>query len=190
MSGSASREDVSWPTAAFYNAMNEVASGLAEAAEECRREGASASRHGHPIKAVMLAHMAMWFENPSSENWDALIDLSRWLPIPTRLRNLSPLERKVRKIRFIKSLKLPTKLEDSQIELATQQPGRDPEVRAIAVDALELHIQGRTWAQIEKGMFPHRRNVKNPGASLRRVVQRLKRTLEKYGIALTATASR
>jgi len=181
---SASIQNVPWPTAAFYSAMNETASGLLEAVEAYRRAGAGASRQGHPLEAAMLAQMAIWLENPISRNLEALIDLSRWIPLPTELRNLTPLERKVHKIRFIKGLKLPTKLENSQIELATQKPGRNPEVRAVAVHALELHIQGRHWSQIETQLFPHRRNVENPGASLRRVVQRLKRTLEKHGIVV------
>jgi hypothetical protein len=175
------------------NVLRVVQRGLREAAKAYHKEASKARGNGQRVEAAILNHLGKLLSTAPGSLDEALALLSKWkeeavlhplLPVLEWLRNLSRIERKAAKIRFIRSLELSTHEENWLIGKATQTAGRPPDGREVAVRALELHLKGQTWAQIERQLLPHRRDVRNPGSSIRRQVQFLKATLRRRGVPI------
>jgi hypothetical protein len=70
----------------------------------------------------------------------------------------------------------------------SRRPGRPADTRSVAVWALELRQTGQSWGDIEKLLLAHRRQIPNPGQSIRREVQLLKLVLRRYGVEFEPSA--
>jgi hypothetical protein len=165
-------------------ALRNAESGLKNAAKEFRNNALRATSANHPIEAALNSRLACRFGSLEEfvRNYDEINELKAWLPMPAQHRKASPSERNAYQIRFIRSLNLDSANRGSLISLATQQPGRFPETRGVAVRSEELHMTGRSWREIEKRLLPHLRNAKNPGRSICREVQFLRKVLKRYGV--------
>jgi hypothetical protein len=170
------------------NLLQVLEKGLRDAAEEYRIAAGKAVENHRPVEAAICDHLAIRLNKPLasleavSEALSEFRELASWLPVTERLRKLSRTERKGFHIHRIRKLNLKTGDENSLIELATQRRGRPPDGREVAVRALEMHMAGQRWAEIEPQLLSHRRNVRNPGSSIRRQVQLLKSTLKRYAV--------
>jgi hypothetical protein len=161
-----------------------------EAAEEYRRQAAAALAENHPIEAAICHHLAarLCSRSRSIEELIQLLQewkvLSSWLPVSDRIRTMTRLEKMASQVSFARSLSLNKTDEDQLMQLVMQKPGRPPEARLVAVRAMELHRDGKTWRQIERQLLPHRRSAKNPGRSINREVQFLKAALNRYNVTI------
>jgi hypothetical protein len=157
-----------------------------EAGKEYRQHAKAALVKGHPIEASIARHiaarLAMSLDSLDQvksifEEWR---DLAIWFPIREEFNKPTNIERKAALIAAIHSLK--SGYDASLIKLVTQKPGRPSEGRLVAIRAMELHIGGQSWAEIERVLLPHRREVRNPGQNIRRQVQFLKNALKRYSV--------
>jgi hypothetical protein len=163
---------------------------LREAARLYGKQARKAETTNCPVEAAICRHLAVRLSTTvsSREELSQLFSewrvLSSWLPISERLRKATRMERKGHHITFIRSHRLDRKNEEMLIQLATQRPGRTPEGREVAVRAMELHMSGQKWSEIEGQLLPHRLGVANPGRSINREVQFLKKELKRYAVVI------
>jgi hypothetical protein len=162
---------------------------LIESNEESRRAALRARNFGRLTESAIYDHIAARFSSVTNlEDFNGVIDevreLASWLPIPTRHRNLSHLEKKAKRVSFIRSLKVDPENESLLICLAMTSPGRPAESRRVAVSALDMRNDGKAWAEIESTLLAHRQNVRNPGESIRNEVRLLKRALARYRVRM------
>jgi hypothetical protein len=169
-------------TKRIASALHEIESGLKKAAREFRRCALRARKANHLVEAAICARLASRFSSLEEfvQNDAEIRELSAWLPMPAQHRRKTPLERKAWQVQFIRRLSLDQENESLLISSGTQRPGRFPGTRSVAVRALELHDAGRSWREIESRLLPHRRNAKNAGRSICRVVQFLRKVLRCY----------
>jgi hypothetical protein len=165
-------------------ALREIETELRKAAREFYRNSLRAKRASHPIEAAIYSRLASRFTSLGEfqQNQAEISELAAWLPLPAQHRSKTCLERKAWHVQFIRRLRLDGANESLLISSATQRPGRFPETRCVAVRALELHDTGRSWREIESSLLPHRRNARNPGRSICREVQFLKKVLARYQV--------
>lgn len=163
-------------------ALRKIETGLRKAGKEYHRNSLRAKRACHPIEAAISCRLASRFSSLKEflQNETEIRELSAWLPMPQQNRRKTCLERKAWLVQSIRRLRLDQANESSLISLATERPGRFPETRGVAVRALELHIAGQSWREIESSLLQHRRNARNAGRSICREVQFLKKALERY----------
>lgn len=62
--------------------------------------------------------------------------------------------------------------------------GRPRSSRNVAVEALELHIRGESWREIELRLIPTRKGGSNVGEDVRRQAQFVKALLRRHGVTL------
>jgi len=134
-----------------------------EAVEQYRKQTSKAVINNHPVEAAICRHLADRLKTPVSscdELTQLLLEckeLSSWLPISDRQRELSRMERKGLSVTLVRGLRVDKDNEEWLIQLATQKPGRSPEGREVAVRAMEMRMRGQSWSQIEGQLLPHRR---------------------------------
>lgn len=172
------------PSAALLEAFGGFADGLRNLAEELALESKRQHEQDHPIAAAILdriAHRLLSCKRLEEIEWSLaeMVGLLRWFPSTA----LPRLEHKARLVVAVTQEDFQPETREDLLKLL-QKPGRPPDTRSVAVWALELRQKGHRWAEIEKRLLPHRRQVRNPGASIRREVQLLKRALQRYGIEL------
>lgn len=184
----ASRQSTSWPTNNLLKALEDFRNACQEMADEYRRSARRASRRGHTVEAAIGFHISDRFSAPGTTMEERLqtvrdvAELSKWLPRSADQTQQSVLERSAEMIQLIRRQKIDGETKSELFALATQRPGRPATTRGAAVRAMELHASGRSWAQIEKQLLPHRRDVVNSGRSINREVQLLKAALNRYGV--------
>ena len=167
-----------------------IPNALREAGEQYRNAARRAKVKGRLVEASVLDHLAARICTPRRSLAELvkllaeIAELNSWLPIPASKRNLTLIERKGSQSRFIRGLRLDRENENMLISSVLQKPGRPAEARGVAVRAMELHRRGQTWAQIERLLLPHRSCVENPGRSINREVQFLKRVLARYSVSV------
>jgi len=178
------------PNAALAAALAALDASWREVVREFRRAARRAAKKQHPVEHAILYHIASRLKSPiaSPDEWERTCkeaaELCAWLPTPVRIRNQDVLERKVDLKRFVHRQKLDQQTTELLVAIGTRSPGRPARTAGAAVRAMELHAKGRSWAQIEKKLVPHRRSVVNSGRSINREVQLLRATLKRCGVAV------
>jgi hypothetical protein len=155
----------------------------AEVARICRQSTEAVDLQPHPIARKVLAGIAdkldTWNQAPFQAIRNAH-ELISWLPADI----ISNQERKDRATETL--FRLPILEPAAKVALLRQiqsKPGRPSETRRVAVYALELHNQDKTWSEIEGELVANRKNARKRGATIRREVQRLKNVLQRHGIS-------
>lgn len=165
----------------------DIQESLREDRDQLRSKG-DGLKPGDKLMAKILDHFVRRLEEAGIEYLFQVLDemkqISVWLPIADVWRNASPEELKANKIVLIQGMGLDQETKEAVYKLGIYKPGRPPETRAVALAALELRMQGRGWKEIEELLLPHRRGVKNPGESIRREVQLLRKNLRRLGILI------
>lgn len=159
-------------------------------APEYRRAAEAFSAKGQRIAAAIVSHIAWRISQAVtledlSEALREADDLGKWLPLAPEFRDLDPLLHKQKVIDSIKGWDIDSESKELCMK-ALLKPGRPPETRFAAIEALELHRQGLDWAEIERRLVPHRRHATNAGRSINREVQLLQHTLRRYGVETDA----
>jgi hypothetical protein len=146
--------------------------------QQARRE----DRAGHVIVGAILRGIADKLTQPNPHPLQALNEsreLMAWIPSDASSAKDSQYWA-VETVTRLPVLDPSTKR--SLIGKVLSKAGRPPDTRGVAAHAMEMHATGKSWSHIEKYFLPHRKNVTNPGASIRREVQLLKSLLKRHGI--------
>jgi hypothetical protein len=152
-----------------------------------RAAGEYAAR-GQRIPAIIVSHVARRISTISTlEDLAGALreadDLTKWLPLAPEFRDLDPALHKQKVIDSIKEWGLDQKSKEFCMRNLVR-PGRPPDTRFAAIEALELHRQGLNWPEIERRLVPHRVHATNSGRSIDREVELLENTLKRYGIRI------
>jgi hypothetical protein len=156
----------------------------AAVARLCRQRARTEDRGGHIIVAAILGGVADKLTQPNPRPLQALNEareLLAWLPSDSDPSSAEESQYwAVEDVTRLPVLDPSTKR--SLIGEVLSKRGRPPDTRGIAAYALEMHILGKSWSQIERKLLPHRRDASNPGASIRREVQFLRVIFRRQGI--------
>jgi hypothetical protein len=148
----------------------------------CRMRAQTEHHAGHVIVAAILRGIAKKITRPGAHPFQALEEareLMGWIPSdPSSTKDSQYWA--VETVTRLPVLDPSTKR--SLIGEVLSKRGRPPDTRGIAAYALEMHILGKSWSQIERKLLPHRRDASNPGASIRREVQLLRAIFRRQGI--------
>jgi hypothetical protein len=153
----------------------------AAVARLCRKRAKIETRARHPVVAAILTVAADTLTlpgNPIKAVPDA-IELFNWLPSTV----MSTQDRRAEAQVDVASYPVLDSRGKAWVsEQIRTKPGRPPATRGLAAEALEQHMRGKSWSQIERRLLPARRNVKNPGEDIRREAQLLRALLRRHGV--------
>jgi hypothetical protein len=154
----------------------------ASAARLLRRRAREEVRTGHVVVAAILRGVADKLTLPSShalQSLDEARELLAWIP-----NDRTPIEESqywaVETVTNLPVLRPSAKRD--LIGQVLSKAGRPSDTRRVAAYAMEMHLLGKSWSQIEKKLVSHRKNVSNSGMSVRREVQLLKTVLKRHNI--------
>lgn len=149
-----------------------------------------ALRKSHPVEAAVLKRISVLLGAPAktmeefSQNAELARKLMDWLPIADELKKLNGARKKAWKTLWIMKLKLKPTDQEQLIQQITERPGAPQTTRHFAICALELQLEGKPWHQVAKSLPCDWTMVENPGESIRRQVQFLRRVLQECGVRL------
>ena len=151
-------------------------------ARVCRQRARTEERGGHVIVAAILRGVADKLTQPNPRPLRALNEakeLLAWIPSGPS----SPEESQYWAVETVTRMRaLDPSTKRRLIGEMLSKPGRPSCTRRIAAHAMEMHLMGKSWSEIEKKFLAHRKNVSNPGASVRREAQLLRAVLRRQGI--------